>query len=69
MCKFENKIIRILCPYCSFFNELRLSMANYYSINTVWCDIENGGCDELFGYSVETINVVTSTYTMEKVNV
>jgi len=53
--------IKADCPYCNFentyiFTEVELIESNYRQ--TVWCELEEGGCDKLF--FIDIFNIITA---------
>ncbi len=39
---------KIECPYCGHINEIVYNVNNYNTDDVIYCDCENGGCDQPF---------------------
>ena len=48
-----TKVVRVKCPYCGFEN--KIYSGNDGEIDSMYCDVEEGGCDKLFGFQVNLV--------------
>lgn len=65
MCRFENDRISAICPHCYYENRIAIKYL-LQDINVIYCNLDEGGCDRLFGVKVQVQSTV-ELYTMEKV--
>ena len=56
----------IKCPYCGIENKVIIYSDQLHTKTVTYCDVEIGGCDEQFAYSVE-FSVETEVFKFEKV--
>jgi len=66
MCEFENVSFKVKCPYCGFEQWHRLSNMQLGRVKQIWCDVDEGGCDEMFGVAV-SMDVSAIIYKLERV--
>jgi hypothetical protein len=44
-----NAVFTVKCPYCGFLNK-RTTDRNYEPVQLIYCQVEEGGCDNQFAY-------------------
>ena len=67
MCQFENRDVPIKCPFCGFVNHASLKSIIRGKVETILCDVDKDGCDEMFGYCISQIHFDVAIYKIEKV--
>lgn len=55
----------VKCPYCGIENKVTVYADQLHGKLLMYCDLEIGGCDEQFAYSVD-FSIETETYKLVK---
>ncbi len=71
MSSIENPRITVrataVCPYCGYQNEWPVKVSSYDTDNRffLYCDCEDGGCDELIAVQV-SVRTLTTAFKLVK---
>ena len=57
----------IVCPYCGTQNKVAIYADELRGKSVAYCDVENGGCDEPFAYSID-FSIETVVFKLVKVD-
>ena len=56
---------QVMCPMCGVQNTVLIYSDQLHGKTLTYCDVEIGGCDEQFAYSVD-FSIETETYKLVK---